>query len=199
VPAKGTYLAIAGFGGIFVWSALKGKSWSSVARDLVAGKNPVNANTTQQIQPLTGNASTPASGNSGGGGSGSVSPAVPSGTGSVAAYKVFARTLMVKHGWGLGQQWTDFQWVVMQESGWNNHATNPSSGAFGIAQALGHGTANTRAANGENNYGNFGTSDTVCRSANGGNGFSQLIWMCNYIGIVYGNPSNTRARYNQGY
>jgi hypothetical protein len=195
VPAKGTYLAIAGFGGIFVWSAIKGKSWSSVFRDLISGKNPVNAVTTQAITPLPVMPGTGA----GGGTSSAVGTAVPSGSGSTAAFKAFAMTLMVKHGWGLGQQWTDFQWVVMHESGWNRNAKNPSSGAYGIAQALGHGTSATRAANGENNYGNFGTSDAVCRSANGGNGFSQLIWMCNYIGIVYGSPSNTRARYNQGY
>jgi Fibronectin type III domain len=126
---------------------------------------------------------------------------VPSGTGGItgAGYRAFARVLMLRHGWGLGQQWTDFQWIEMSEAGWNPRATNPSSGAFGIAQALGHGTANTAAADGENNYGNFSTSDALCRAANGGNGFAQLVWMCNYIGIVYGSPSNARARYNEGY
>lgn len=114
-------------------------------------------------------------------------------------YKAFAMALMLRHGWGLGQQWTDFQWIEMHEAGWNPYARNPSSGAFGIAQALGHGNANTAAPNGENNYGNFGTSDAICRAANGGNGYAQLIWMMNYIQIVYGSPSNARARYNLGY
>jgi cell wall-associated NlpC family hydrolase len=49
MPGKATYLAVAGFGGIFVWSALKGKSVSGVFRDLISGKNPVSATTTQQI------------------------------------------------------------------------------------------------------------------------------------------------------
>jgi fibronectin type III domain protein len=131
----------------------------------------------------------------------SVANRVPSGTGGIAGvgYRAFARALMLRHGWGLGQQWTDFQWIVMAESGWNSLATNPQSGAFGIAQALGHGTANTRAADGENNYGNFSTSDAICRAANSGNGFAQLVWMCNYIATVYGSPSGARARYNLGY
>jgi hypothetical protein len=29
-----------------------------------------------------------------------------------------------------------FSWVVDHESGWNVHATNPSSGAYGLGQAL---------------------------------------------------------------
>jgi hypothetical protein len=126
---------------------------------------------------------------------------VPAGTGGIAGigYRAFARVLMLRHGWGLGQQWTDFQWIENAEAGWNPRATNPSSGAFGIAQALGHGTANTAAADGENNYGNFSCSDALCRAANSGNGFAQLVWMCNYIMIVYGSPSNARARYNLGY
>lgn len=52
MASKGTYLAIAGIGGIFVWSGIKGKSWSEVFRNLIAGKNPANAKSTQQIQPL---------------------------------------------------------------------------------------------------------------------------------------------------
>lgn len=119
--------------------------------------------------------------------------AIPSVSG--LTYRVFARLLMLRHGWGLGQQWTDFQLLEDHEAGWNPWARNPASGAFGIAQALGHGTANTAAASGENNYGGFGTSDTVCRAANSGNGYAQLIWMMNYIAIVYGSPAAAWAQY----
>src|SRR5215470_1497074 len=191
MPAKGMYFALAGGGMIVLWAGLKGKSPASVLRSVIAGKPPGQAQTTALITPLD-----VSDGSAGGGSTASATiPAIP---GNVAAYKAFAMTLMVKHGWGLGQQWTDFQWVVEHESNWDNHATNSSSGAYGIAQALGHGNANTRAANGENNYGDFGTSDATCKAANGGNGFAQLVWMTNYIAQVYGSPSNTRARYNQG-
>jgi len=194
VPAKGTYLAIAGIGGILLWSGLKGKSWSSVLRQVISGKDPLSAKTTARIQPLN----VQDVGSSSGTGSAAVDTALPSGSGNTAAYKAFAMTLMAAHGWGLGQQWTDFQWVIDHESGWNNLARNSSSGAFGIGQALGHGTSATKGTL-ANEYGNYGTSDATCRAANSGNGFAQLIWMCNYIAQVYGSPSNTRARYNQGY
>jgi len=195
MPAKGTYFAVAGLGGIFLWSGLTGKSWSDVFRRVISGKNPREAAGTQTIQAL--NVSLPEGTGSGSGG-GAVNTAVPGTSGSTAAYKSFAMSLMLAHGWGLGQQWTDFQWVEDHEAGWNNLARNSSSGAFGIAQALGHGTANTRGTL-ANEYGNYGTPDATCRAANSGNGFAQLIWMCNYIRQVYGSPSNTRARYNQGY
>lgn len=182
---------------MFLWSGLTGKQWSGVLRNVISGKNPRTAPTTTGIQPL--NVQIADTGSGGGGNSGgTVTTGIPNTPGSGTAYKTFAMSLMLAHGWGLGQQWTDFQWVVDHESGWNNMATNSSSGAFGIAQALGHGTANTRGSV-TNEYGNFGTSDATCRAANSGNGFAQLIWMCNYIASRYGNPSNTRAQYNQGY
>lgn len=102
--------------------------------------------------------------------------------------KGFAMVLMVRYGWGLGEQWVDFQNVEMREAGWNPFATNPASGAFGLGQALGHGTSNTHGSV-TNEYGDFGTSDAVCRAANSGNGYAQLIWMVNYIRIKYGNPA----------
>lgn len=43
MASKGIYLAIAGGGGIFIWSGIKNKKWSSVLRDLISGQNPNNA------------------------------------------------------------------------------------------------------------------------------------------------------------
>jgi hypothetical protein len=46
-----------------------------------------------------------------------------------------ARSLMRTHGWGDGQfECLDSLWT--RESGWNRSARNPSSGAYGIPQAL---------------------------------------------------------------
>lgn len=43
MPVKGTYLAIAGTGAIILWSGLRGKSWTDVLRQVVAGKNPASS------------------------------------------------------------------------------------------------------------------------------------------------------------
>ena len=44
-------------------------------------------------------------------------------------------------GW-TGGQWNCLDWLWTRESGWNRLAENPKSGAYGIAQALGHGPTN---------------------------------------------------------
>jgi cell wall-associated NlpC family hydrolase len=70
VPAKGAYLAIAGGGAILLWSGLRGKSWTTVLRDLISGKKPStapNANAIQSSQPVlpagaTGNTATAGAG-----------------------------------------------------------------------------------------------------------------------------------------
>jgi Lysozyme like domain len=54
MPVKGTYLAIAGVGAIFLWSGLKGKSWTSVLRNLISGQAPgaaITANTSSALEP----------------------------------------------------------------------------------------------------------------------------------------------------
>lgn len=43
-------LFMVGIGVMLSWSALKGKSWSAVLKDLISGKNPVNLGQTQAIQ-----------------------------------------------------------------------------------------------------------------------------------------------------
>jgi hypothetical protein len=47
MPVKGTYLAIAGVGAIFLWSGLTGKSWSQILRYVISGQNPTQAEATQ--------------------------------------------------------------------------------------------------------------------------------------------------------
>ena len=123
------------------------------------------------------------------GGAGLVATGLPAGANAVA-YQAYAVSLLALHGWP--GQYSSFNAIVMQESGWDPHALNPS-GAWGIAQALGHGTAATDAGNGHNQYGGFGTSDAVCKAANGGNGMAQLQWMCNYIREKFGSPAAAEA------
>ena len=80
-------------------------------------------------------------------------------TGSLQQY---AMSLLNSLGWG--NQWPMFNALVMGESGWNPHAQNPSSGAYGIPQAL---PAAKMASAGSD----WATS-----------GFTQLRWMMSYIG-----------------
>lgn len=193
MPAKGTYLLIAGGGGILLWAGLKGKSPAGALRNIIAGQKPEQAQTTALITSLDLSGSSGSSGGGGGGGgtgTGSVNTATPSGAGSKAAFKTFAMALLIKHGWP--GQFGSFNSLEMQEAGWNANATNQSSGAYGIGQALGHGTANTRGTV-TNQYGNYGTSDATCRSANSGNGFSQLIWTMNYIARTWHDPNGAWA------
>jgi hypothetical protein len=183
MPVKGGYLFMAGGGAILVYSGLKNKSLSSTFRHLLSGKSPATAATgTNTVNGVS---------SSGNGSGGSTNPAVPAASAaSIAAYKTYALVMLTSHGWP--GQFAQFNNVVMAESGWNNNASNSGSGAYGIAQALGHGDANTTGSHG-NNYGGYGTSDTVSRAANNGNGYAQIIWMCNYIAERYVTPADAWA------
>ncbi len=73
---------------------------------------------------------------------------VPAGTTSVRAAAAPAgasgnvalgRRLARARGWERGPQWHCLYGLWQRESGWSATAENPRSGAYGIAQALGHG------------------------------------------------------------
>lgn len=180
MPVKGTYLAIAGGGIILLWSGLAGKNWTDVLRNVISGKKPSAAASSYQIKSTATSASIL---------SGEISTRnLPPG-GNSAANELLARTIAARYGWSTGANWAaiKYGWGTL-ESGFNSEAINPGSGALGIAQALGHGTANTRGSLG-NEYGNYGTSDAVCRAANNGNAAAQIIWGYNYIKQTYGEPS----------
>lgn len=145
----------------------------------------------------TGTAASAASGSSGGtssggssaGGGGSASaPSAPSGISNTAAIQKAAALF----GWGSGTQWSCLTNVINAESGGNPLATNSGSGAFGIAQALGHGVSGT-AGCGRNEYGGYGLSASQASQANCGNAYYQAIWMMTYIKAVYGNPCGAWA------
>jgi hypothetical protein len=95
-------------------------------------------------------------------------------------------------GWGKGGQFNALTHLIAQESGGNPSAKNPSSGALGIAQALGHGNANTAGSLG-NEYGGFGLTDQQARLANSGDAHWQLVWMMHYISSTYGDPAHAWA------
>lgn len=88
----------------------------------------------------------------------------------------YAKKLLDQYGWR--GQWGAFNALVMGESGWRVNATNPSSGAYGIPQALpGSKMASAGA--------DWRTS-----------GYTQLRWMMNYIKSTYGSPARAYAMWS---
>jgi resuscitation-promoting factor RpfB len=98
---------------------------------------------------------------------------------TAAANQAIAKLLTAPFGWNTGAEWTDLVNLWNQESGWNNLALNPASGAFGIAQALGHGEQGTAG-----KYGNQYPSV----AANDGDPTTQIQWGLEYIRGTYGDP-----------
>lgn len=101
-----------------------------------------------------------------GGGGGSL--AGFSGGGSATANMRLGRKMMLAAGFG-GDQWGALRTLWQGESGWSNTARNPSSGAFGIPQALPPGKMGPKAA--------------------AGDPAAQIAWGLNYIRGRYGSPA----------
>ena len=100
------------------------------------------------------------------------------------------RAAATARGWGKGGQWNALTHLINGESGGNSTARNPSSGALGIAQALGHGTSCSAGTLG-NEYGpQYGLSCKQAQQANSGNATQQIRWMLGYIHDRYGTPVN---------
>jgi hypothetical protein len=163
-------------GGLFLYAAVKGKSVLGSVQALVKGQSPSTA--------AAANAITAA-----------VVPATAS-TGTVVGSSSAQQALQnaaAAYGWGSGAQWQALQNVEMAEAGFNPEATNPSSGAYGLAQALGHGQGADTQGTVTNEYGGYGLSSAEAQAANSGDAQAQAIWMCAYIAATYGNPVNAWA------
>lgn len=92
-----------------------------------------------------------------------------SGTGGTSGQnQALGRRMMIAAGWP-ATQWPSLQALWTQESGWNANAVNPSSGAAGIAQSLGHGAVQLGDARG------------------------QIAWGLGYIRDRYGSPAAAEA------
>jgi hypothetical protein len=87
--------------------------------------------------------------------------------------QAIARELLAARGWA--SQWSCLNSLIMRESGWNVHATNPKSGAYGIPQSL---PASKMASAGSDWRTNPRT---------------QLVWMMGYIKSVYSTPCGAWA------
>ena len=94
---------------------------------------------------------------------------VPSGGGGPSANAALARRMFPAY--GSGAEWQAWNYVAMRESGWNQFARNPGSGAYGIAQALP-----------PTKYPFAG------QAAGGSNPAAQIGWMMQYMLASYGGP-----------
>jgi hypothetical protein len=92
------------------------------------------------------------------------------GGGAPSANAALARRMMPS--WGSGIMWTAWNDVAMRESGWNQYARNPASGAYGIPQALPPSK--------------MGAAANPPQS----NPYAQIAWMISYIRSTYNNPIN---------
>jgi hypothetical protein len=79
------------------------------------------------------------------------------------------KNMAAARGW-TGAQWNALYAVEMAEAGFNMTATNPSSGAYGLAQFI----------NGPSEYAQYGGNSTTATG--------QITGMLNYIAQRYGNP-----------
>lgn len=109
-------------------------------------------------------------GSGGGGGAGGPMP-----TGSGATVEALMKSMAASLGW-VGALWQDLYNVEMAEAGFNIHAVNPSSGAYGLAQGI--------------------TGPSWYYQWPGGNpatAAGQIIGMLDYIRSRYGSPAGAWA------
>lgn len=93
---------------------------------------------------------------------------------SIASEQAYAQSRLASYGWGPSQmQFLDELWN--RESGWNPAAENPSSGAYGIPQALPATKMSSAGSDWKNNP------------------ETQIDWGMGYIKQRYGTPENAWA------
>jgi len=171
VIMDGVGLGALAIGSVFTYAGVKGFSIPQAFQYVVQGKSPAGL-------PQTAGVTAPSEASAGGG----TSPV----TGGGSAQQILQATA-ARFGW-TGAQWQALQQVESHEAGFNPKAKNPSSGALGLAQALGHGGTNTAGTLG-NEYGaNYGLSAEQAKAANSGDAAAQALWMCGYIKSRYGDP-----------
>jgi hypothetical protein len=104
---------------------------------------------------------------------GSSAQTLTAGATSTGANVALGQRMAAARGW-TGSQWSCLDWLWTRESGWSNTADNTHSGAYGIAQALGHGPTNQYPAGPANPP----QSDPA----------TQIDWGLGYIAATYGSP-----------
>jgi hypothetical protein len=92
--------------------------------------------------------------------------------------QTLGKQLAQSFGWGTGSEWDDLNQLVMDESGWDNTAQNPTSTAYGIGQFL------------DTTWATVGGTKTSSPQ-------TQINLMLLYIKMRYGSPSAALAHENE--
>lgn len=168
MAVNGKDVAFLAVGGIVLFSGIHGSTISDTLKASLTG-NPMSAPATQTLSFPTGN-------DSGGSSSGGGTTNAGSSSDSASANQAIAKQIIQKDssysGWDSGTQWTDLVNLWNRESNWSATAKNPTSGAYGIAQAL---PASKYPAAGQ--------------ESGGSNPGAQISWGLSYIKSTYGSPS----------
>lgn len=170
--SKGAAFGIVGLGVLLVWSGIQGKKITAVFKDIIAGKSPTTAASTA----ITGGGAASTGGGAAGDATGLGGGDAGAGSIEAAKNQAIAAPMAALYGWPVGSSnWNSLVELWNKESGWNNRAENAGSGAYGIAQALGHGPTNQYPA---------GPANPPISSA-----AAQIAWGLQYIKSTYGNPN----------
>lgn len=183
---NGTAVFVVVVGGVILVSGLTNKKISQVILGFLQGTAPL-----PDIVPAGDNPSgaTYSPGEHSGDYGGSTSPG-----GAPSVNKGIGKLLAAPYGWSTGAEWDALDKLWNRESGWQNDIANPSSDAFGIAQALGHGTDSSGASNVHVRFPGGGSAvqnvnEYPSKSANAGNASAQIAWGLSYIKQRYGSPT----------
>lgn len=184
MPVSTAAVGTAGIGALFLYAGIKGLSIPAALQGIIQGKAPATAAKAAQI-PIAADIAAAASSAAG---STTLGPGAGTGTtvtGGGSAQAIMQQTA-AQFGWGTGAQWQALSNLEMQEAGFNPNARNPS-GAYGLAQSLGHPQF------GYPEYGGYGLTQAQVAAANHGDAAAQSLWMMRYIASIYGNPVNAWA------
>lgn len=193
---SGLALAEIAAGLILAWSGIENVSIQSVAKSFISGKLPTAGPAVTYATPATATSSTSSAASAGTIGTGAAQPASAN---AVANQAIARLSVALSHpSWATGQQWSDWVALWTRESGWSSTAWN-SSGAYGVAQALGHAGPGEAAVGPRSvgsdepglnsSYGGYGLSTSAAIAANKGSPLQQIQWGIAYIAATYGSPS----------
>jgi hypothetical protein len=168
-PLDSVGLIATAIGGALIYGGIRGYSMLQVLQNLVTGK-PITTGVNVTYPLTTPGAATSTADVTDDNGVG----AVPPGGNQALALQLASST----YGWE-GAEWVALQKLWNRESGFNNKAKNPSSGAYGIPQALPYSKM-PKAAWPESAGGH---SDAA----------TQIKWGLQYIKGRYGTPSKAWA------
>jgi len=181
---NGVSVFVLSVGAVILISGLTNKKISNVVQGYLAGSAP----TPEPLGSATPSVTTSDTTFSEGAGVGSTNAG-----GTPSVNKGIGKLLAAPYGWATGTEWADLDLLWTRESGWQNDIANRSSGAFGIAQALGHGTASSSATTTVRYPGGGSERKLVNEypnmAANSGNAAAQIAWGLAYIKQRYGSVS----------